>query len=143
MSTKKAPLHPILPPGVIAKPAKVKLASTPAAGTRKQAEKRKIPYVDSDGEMRETWILHSITYNRWTPGAVKKHKYIVRYSRNALISSPIKLHELANWSGQTGIERKSVPNKYGNFCLPWLSTLVSLGLFLYLNYLKTFHTPLT
>ena len=115
MSQRKPPAHPPLPATVpAASSSKARPGKQPAAKRKLPEESRKTPAADPSGILSQTWILNSITYNRWNPFS-SRHKYVVRYSRNALISQPFKLHELANWNGATGQEIRVLPNKLGKY----------------------------
>ena len=118
MSQRKTPAHPPLPATLTATSSstasKAKPGKQPTLKRKLPEESRRTPAADPSGILSQTWILNSITYNRWNPFS-SRHKYVVRYSRNALISQPFQLHELANWNGATGQEIRVLPNKLGKY----------------------------
>ena len=114
MSVRKTPVHPPLPAAATSS----STPTVPAAkvsGKQPAAPKRTFADVDiSDGVLNDRYMLHAVTYNRWNPMS-SKHKFVVRFSRDALIAVPFRLSELANWNGATGVETRKPPNKRGKF----------------------------
>ena len=109
MPPKRSPVHPILPPTVLASADTATSSSVVASGTRKR--KAETPVV-TEGDLKDIWRFHSTTYNRWNPSS-SNHKYVVRYSRESIIADPFRINDLPNYNGAKGVERKFAANKSG------------------------------
>ena len=114
MAPRRVPVNPPIPSFI--QSASTSDMSVPLPETRKRKHKE-TSKDQNDGDLTDTWSLHSTTFNKWNPPSTK-YKYIVRFSRDALISNPFKLEELANYNGATGVETRILANKNGNNLLP-------------------------
>ena len=109
MGKRGLPVHPPLP----ASAQSTSTVNIPTSVVNTKTMKRKTFDPSDDGILSDTWPLHSTTFNKWIPMSAK-YKFIVRYSRDALISDPFKHEELANYNGAKGVEIRKLPNKHGN-----------------------------
>ena len=110
MPSRRTPVHPILPPGVLSSTDVAASSSAiPTTSRKRKADESPAIVV---GELKDVWQFHSTTYNRWNPMSTH-HKYVVRYSRESIIADPFRINDLPNYNGAKGVERKFAPNKSG------------------------------